>query len=73
MSVSDNNKRIAKNTLFLYFRMIVIILVNLFTVRVVLAELGETDYGIYNVIGGVVVMFSFISSRHTEVSHLRTR
>ena len=68
MSVSDNNKRIAKNTLFLYFRMIVIILVNLFTVRVVLAELGETDYGIYNVIGGVVVMFSFISSCMTTAT-----
>lgn len=54
--------------MFLYFRMIVIILVNLFTVRVVLAELGETDYGIYNVIGGVVVMFSFISSCMTTAT-----
>ena len=40
----------------------------MFTVRVVLAELGETDYGIYNVIGGVVVMFSFISSCMTTAT-----
>ena len=58
----SNNKRIAKNTLYLYFRMILILLVTLYTSRVVLAELGVTDYGIYNVVGGVVMMFSFVNS-----------
>lgn len=59
---SANNKRVAKNTLFLYFRMILIMLVTLYTSRVVLAELGINDYGIYNVVGGVVLMFSFLNS-----------
>lgn len=57
----SNNKRIAKNTLFLYFRMIVIMLVNLYTVREFLHILGVVDYGIYNVVGSVVLMFSFIN------------
>lgn len=57
-----NNKRIAKNTLLLYFRMIVLMLVTLYTSRVVLDALGESDYGIYNVVGGVVAMFSVISN-----------
>ena len=62
MSSSSNNKRVAKNTLFLYFRMILIMLVTLYTSRVVLAELGIKDYGIYNVVGGVVAMFSFLNN-----------
>ena len=61
-TTTANNKRIAKNTMFLYFRMILILGVTLYTSRVVLAELGVVDYGIYNVVGGVVVMFSFINS-----------
>lgn len=59
---SINNKRIAKNTLFLYLRMIVVMAVNLYVVRAVLDLLGVVDYGIYNVVGGVVHMFSFINS-----------
>lgn len=58
---SANNKRIAKNTLLLYFRMIIIMLVTLFTSRVILDALGEEDYGIYNVVGGFVTMFSMFS------------
>ena len=58
----ENNKHIAKNTLFLYFRMILIMLITLYTSRVVLKELGISDYGIYNVVGGVVLMFSFLNS-----------
>jgi O-antigen/teichoic acid export membrane protein len=58
---SANNKRIAKNTLFLYFRMIITMLVTLFTSRVVLDALGEDNYGIYNVVGGFVAMFSIFS------------
>ena len=51
---SSNNKRIAKNTLLLYFRMLLMMVVTLYTSRVVLATLGVEDYGIYNVVGGVV-------------------
>lgn len=57
-----NNKRIAKNTLLLYFRMIFIMAVNLYTSRVVLQVLGAEDYGTYNVVGGVVTMLSFITA-----------
>ncbi len=58
---SDNNKRIAKNTLFLYFRMLFMMAISLYTNRVVLDKLGVTDFGIYNVVGGVVVMLGFLS------------
>lgn len=59
---SDSNKRIAKNTLFLYMRMFVMMLTALFTSRIVLDVLGAADYGLNNVIGGVVVLFSFLNS-----------
>lgn len=59
---SSNNKRIAKNTIFLYLRMLVTMAIGLYTSRVVLATLGVEDYGIYNVVGGVVVLFTFISN-----------
>ena len=59
---SNNNKRIAKNTLLLYFRMFGIMAVSLYTSRVVLKTLGVEDFGIYNVVGGVVAMFAFINS-----------
>lgn len=58
---SVNNKRIAKNTLFLYLRMIVVMGIGLYTVRAILDLLGVVDYGIYNVVGGVVGMFSFLN------------
>lgn len=58
---SANNKRIAKNTLLLYFRMLFLMLVSLYTSRVILNALGVEDYGIYNVVGGVVTMFSMLS------------
>ncbi|MDN0048055.1 MATE family efflux transporter [Bacteroides gallinaceum] len=61
IETSANNKRIAKNTLLLYVRTLFIMLVTLYTSRVVLNTLGVTDYGIYNVVGGVVAMFSVIS------------
>ena len=57
-----STKRIAKNTLMLYFRQILILLVSLYTVRVVLNTLGAEDYGIYNVVAGVVVLFSFVNN-----------
>lgn len=58
---SDNNKRIAKNTAYLYLRQILVMAVALYTSRVVLATLGETDYGIYNVVGGIVTLFTFLN------------
>lgn len=58
---SANNKRIAKNTLLLYFRMLFMMIVSLYTSRVILNALGVEDFGIYNVVGGVVAMFSVIS------------
>lgn len=64
----SNNKRIAKNTLFLYFRMILIMGVQLYTVRVVLSVLGSTDYGLNNVVGGIVTMFSFLSGTMATAS-----
>ncbi|MBO5731238.1 MAG: hypothetical protein J6R67_08575 [Treponema sp.] len=65
---SSSTKRIAKNTLMLYFRQILIMLVSLYTVRVVLATLGAQDYGIYNVVAGVVTMFSFLSGSMATAS-----
>ena len=67
-NASSNTKRIAKNTLMLYFRQILIMLVSLYTVRVVLNVLGAEDYGIYNVVAGVVTMFSFLSSAMATAS-----
>ena len=56
-----NNKRIAKNTLLLYFRMLFMMVVSLYTSRVVLNTLGVEDFGIYNVVGGIVTMFTFMN------------
>lgn len=68
MSIEENNQRIAKNTLLLYFRMLLTMIVSLYTVRVVLNTLGVIDYGIYNVVGGIVVMFSFLSNTMASAS-----
>ena len=66
MSVtSENNKRIAKNTLFLYLRMLLIMGVTLYTSRVVLRVLGVEDFGIYSAVGGFVSMFAVISGSLT--------
>lgn len=59
---SQNNKRIAKNTLMLYVRMLLIMAVSLYTSRVILQALGVEDFGLYNVVGGVVVLFTFINN-----------
>ena len=60
--VAANNRRIAKNTLMLYLRMLLIMAVSFYTSRVVLQTLGVVDYGIYNVVGGIVAMFGFLNS-----------
>lgn len=69
----ENTKRIAKNTMMLYIRMLFGMLVSLYTSRVVLQALGVEDYGIYNVVGGFVAMFSMIStSLSSSVSRFLT-
>lgn len=57
-----NNKRIAKNTLMLYLRMLFTLVVSLYTSRVVLHTLGVEDYGIYNIVGGIITMFTFVNA-----------
>ena len=58
----QKNKKIVKNTLALYFRQIIVMGITFFTYRIVLQTLGVIDYGIYNVVGGVVLMFNFLTS-----------
>ncbi len=58
----SSNKTIAKNTLFLYFRMMLTMCVGLYTSRLVLETLGVVDYGIYGLVGGIVSMFAFLNS-----------
>ncbi len=60
-SMQSNNKTIAKNTLFLYFRMMFTMVISLFTSRIILQKLGVDDYGIYQAVGGVVGFLSFIN------------
>ena len=59
---SVNNKRIAKNTLFLYFRTLCTMAMSLYTSRVILSTLGVNDFGIYNVVGGIVMFLSFLNT-----------
>ena len=59
-ATATNNKRIAKNAMALYFRMILITCVGLYTSRIILKVLGVNDYGIYNAVGGIIAMFNII-------------
>lgn len=65
MSYTPSSSRMMKNTILLYFRMALMMCINLYTSRIVLHTLGVEDYGIYNVVGGVVVMFSFLNESMT--------
>lgn len=65
---TSSNKRIAKNTFFLYGRMIIVLLVSLYTTRVVLNVLGIVDYGVYNVVAGFVSMFAFLNNAMTNTT-----
>lgn len=67
-SYSENNKRILKNTSMLYIRMVFTVIVNLYTSRVILDIIGVEDFGIYNLVGGVVVLLSFLSSALTSAT-----
>lgn len=69
MSEADaGNKRIAKNTAVLYIRMLVMMIISFFTARITLNALGVTDYGINNVVGGLVAMFSLLSNSLSSAS-----
>ena len=59
--MDERNKRIARNTIAIYLRMFISMVVSLYTSRVVLQVLGVSDYGIYVLVGGVVIMFSFLN------------
>lgn len=59
--INNNERRIAKNTLFLYCRMLISVWISLYTSRVILDILGVDDYGIYNIVGGVVAIFGFLN------------
>lgn len=61
-TISENSGRIAKNTLLMYFRMLLLMFIGLFTSRVVLKNLGVEDYGIYNAVGGMVMMFTLVTA-----------
>lgn len=65
---NSKNKTIVQNTTFLYIRMLVIMLVTLYTSRIVLQTLGVEDFGIYNIVGGIVAMLSFFTSSLSNVS-----
>lgn len=62
MSNNENTNRIAKNTGMLYIRMALTMIISLYTGRVILEKLGVIDYGIFNTVGGIVIMFSFLNS-----------
>lgn len=62
MTQQINNKRVLKNTLMLYIRMGLVMIISLYTSRVLLEALGIEDYGIYNIVGGIVIMFSFFNN-----------
>ena len=59
---SSSNKTIAKNTIFLYFRMMLTMIISLYTSRVILQVLGVDDYGIYQAVGGIVGFLSFVNN-----------
>lgn len=61
MNHSADNKRIAKNTIYLYIRMFITMAIGLYTSRIVLQVLGVSDFGLYNIVGGVVTLFSFLN------------
>ena len=61
----NNNKRIAKNTFLLYIRTFFVMIISIYTSRVILQALGVEDYGVYNVVGGIVSMLAIVSNSVT--------
>ena len=70
---SERSRRVARNTVFLYFRMFLLMAIGLFTSRVVLQALGKTDVGVYNAVGGVVMMFTIVTNSLSRCSRPRLR
>ena len=64
--IYPESRRIARNTVLLYGRMFLLLLIGLFTSRVVLRELGVEDYGVYNAVGGLVTLFTLVSASVTQ-------
>ncbi len=62
MNTLESSRRIAKNTMALYFRMLLQMVISLYTARVILSALGDQDYGLYSVVGGVLALFTFINA-----------
>lgn len=62
MNQSTNNRRIMKNAMYMYIRMFVMMILSLYTSRIILQTLGFENYGIYNIVGGIVVFFSFLNN-----------
>ena len=62
MGSDSKNKRLAKNTIYLYIRMLFAVCINLYTSRLVLEYLGVEDFGVYNVVGGIVALMMFVNS-----------
>ena len=60
--ISENSRRLARNTLLLYVRMLVMMVIGLFTYRIILRALGVTDYGVYSAVGGVVTIFTLLTN-----------
>ena len=65
MISNSENKRLAKNTIFLYVRMILTMLVGLYTSRVILQVLGVSDFGVFNIVGGTISLFAFLNTALT--------
>ncbi len=68
MTSASNTSRIAKNTLYMYFRMLVTIVVSLYTTRINFQALGIDDFGIYNIVGSIIVFFAFINNGLTTAT-----
>ena len=68
MQTENANRRIAKNTIYLYIRTVVVMFVSLYTSRLVLQILGETDLGIYNVVGGIVTLLAFLQTAQSKAT-----
>lgn len=66
--MAENNRKIAKNTIYVYFRTIAVLLVSLYTSRIVLEALGAEDYGIYSVVGGIIALLGFFQAAQSKAT-----
>ena len=71
MSNQENNKRIAKNTILLYIRMLLTLVISLYASRIVLNILGIEDFGIYNVVGSIIIIIGFLALNSTSEGEFR--